>query len=94
MLKIDDSQSLEELEQIEKALWIDIRLVEEHIRALKLAACPIKVGDIVRYKRDGKEYRVIEVDRPEWKWVYANPRKADGSWGTQRRHLLGDITAA
>ena len=58
---------------------------------LKASLCPVKVGDVVVYR--GEEFKVIAIDNPEWSWVYANPRRKDGSWGTAKRHLLGNLTA-
>jgi len=85
-------EAIKDLEQRESALLVELSQVRSAIRELQISLCPIKVGDVVRYDRDGKEYRVIEVDRPEWGWVYANPKKADGSWGAVKRHLIGTCT--
>jgi hypothetical protein len=84
------TQAIEELKKREEELTSELNSVRSAIRELELSSCPIKVGQVVLHR--GREFRIIEIDRPEWQWVYANPRRSDGSWGTARRHLLGDIS--
>lgn len=81
---------IKELEARADALHKELRDVESEIFDLRTSLFPVKVGDVVSYR--GAEFRVIEIDNPEWSWVYANPRKKDGSWGAAKRHLLGNLT--
>jgi hypothetical protein len=83
-------EKIKQLEDRADALHKELQGVEAEIFDLKTSLCPVKVGDVVSYR--GLEFKVTEIDRPEWSWVYANPRKKDGSWGTAKRHLLGNLT--
>jgi len=84
----DEIKALEKrVAELEKQL----RDAQDLLRKAKLEACVVKVGDIVVNTKDGTEHRVTEVDvrwndlsRP---WVYGNPKKKDGTWGTARRAL-------
>jgi|ERR1700721_3013280 len=73
-----------EAERLEKAL----DAVRAILFDLDVADCPTKVGDIVISTRDDEEYLVVEIHRPDWRWVIGSPRKADGSWSKKRRHLF------
>jgi hypothetical protein len=81
---------IEELEQQVHHLENELHAVRCKLRQAKLDECPVKPGDIVRYK-DGDEYRVVRIDNIEWLWVFANPKKKDGSWSRAERRLYGDI---
>lgn len=83
-------ERITELEQRSTALRKELFEIAGEIFDLKASLCPVKVGDIVLYRKE--EFKVIAIDNPEWSWVYANPRKKDGSWGTAKRHLLGNLT--
>lgn len=83
-------QKIKQLEERSKALRKELFNVAAEIFDLKVSLCPVKVGDVVAYR--GEEFKVVAIDNPEWSWVYANPRKKDGSWGTAKRHLLGNLT--
>ena len=64
----------------------------EALRNAELDACPIKVGMVVVTPRDGKRYRVVDVDTQwgpnEKPWLVGNPQRADGTFGTGRRNLF------
>lgn len=77
----------EELHRRLSMLDREMAEIKKELRQIAEDACPIKVGMVVIYK--GLEHRVTQIDRPEWNWVYGNPRKKDGTWGTATRHLLG-----
>lgn len=68
----------------------EIQRIDTAIRELQLSLCKVKVGDIVRYKRDKREYRVVEIDAPQYGWVFANPKNGDGRWGKAKRRLFDD----
>lgn len=81
-----------QLEERKTALHAELRQVDAQIWQMKLDACPVKAGDIVRSTHDGQEYRVTRIENPEWLWVLANPKKGDGSWSKAERRLYGRIT--
>lgn len=87
---ITAQEKIKQLEERSAELRKQLFDIASEIFDLKTSLCPVKVGDVVTYR--GEEFKVIAIDNPEWSWVYANPRKKDGSWGTAKRHLLGNLT--
>lgn len=77
-----------ELEARRDELNAELSSIKTELRQIAEAACPAKIGSIVRCR--GKEYLVVGIDDPEWGWLFANPRLADGSWGKARRRIHGD----
>ena len=82
------------LKELEAKVRSAARAFGEAKRALKaaqLAACPVKVGDIVVSR--GVEYRVLGIDtswdvnRP---WLVGVPRKKNGEFGARTRNLYGN----
>ncbi len=85
--------ALEELRRKVKSLEDQLTDARHELARAELDACAVKVGMIVRGTgRHKGEFRVAEVDPKSWgePWVIGNPKKADGSWGTARRHLFGN----
>ncbi len=74
-------------------LGAQLRDARNELRQALLDASPVKIGDTVIAKRDGKKYRVIDLD-PTWNppWVVGNQTRTDGSFGTARRNLFSDYT--
>lgn len=85
------TDKLEELRARERAALAAVQQVKEEIRALLVSRCRVCVGQVVRGTRDKREYRVVEITRPEYGWVVAVPKRADGSWGVQRRNLFDNF---
>jgi hypothetical protein len=84
--------AIEDLERKVQGLRARLSAAEESLRKARLAAAPVKRGDIVRGTRDGKLYRVAAVD-VRWTpkpWVDGNPERKDGTFGTAVRHIYGD----
>lgn len=79
-----------ELESQAQVLSEQLSAVSKEIRKLKEAASAIQIGDIVQ--RNGKEYRIVAHDDPEWGWFFGVQRLKNGSWGEQRRRLYGSLT--
>lgn len=89
---MSNAAKIKELKTRERNLLNELSALRGEIVRLAEEDCPIKVGDVVLYKRDGKEYRVTKIDNPEWLWVIGVSRKKDGKWGKFDRRLFGDIT--
>jgi len=82
---------LEVLEAEQEALCAKLTLVREEMRSIHVALCRVKVGDVVRSKRDQAEYQVIEISNPKWGWAVGVPKRKDGTWGTARRNLYDNF---
>lgn len=84
------ANEIKALQARENALRVQLSEVCDLLEKAKLEACPVKVGDIVIHERSGLPHRVTEVD-VRWgsrdPWLYGNPKKKDGTWGTARRAL-------
>ena len=83
--------AIEDLERKVQSLQDKLRAAKKALQNAKLAAAPVKVGDIVVTQR-GTRHRVCHVDvrmsgRP---WVSGNPERKDGSFGTAVRYLYDD----
>jgi hypothetical protein len=61
---------------------------ENQLLAARLAAAPVKVGDIVQCLRTGALVRVSAVDpclpKP---WVAGNPKRKNGEWSLREHNL-------
>jgi hypothetical protein len=90
------SEIEEDLERHIERVEAELAELKRRVLQKKLDACPVKVGDIVRSSRgrgQGKDHRVVDVDLRFYTtkpWVVGSPRRADGTFGTGRRHLYSD----
>lgn len=67
-----------------------LRVIRQALHTARLAAAPVKAGDIV-LDRKGAKHRVVVVDASWSKpWVKANPLKKDGTYDTALRRLYND----
>jgi hypothetical protein len=64
-------------------------IAEEKLRIVK-ETYGIDVGSVVTHK--GQEYRIAEIQPGQYgkPWLYGNPRKKDGTFGTAVRNLFSD----
>lgn len=87
-----DVTTIKELEDDERRLMSELKFVRVKLQAAREAAAGVTVGDIVTHKKYG-EVRVTQVEtwsgtmRP---WVKGTPKKKDGEWSTQVRHLFAE----
>lgn len=58
------------------------------LKAAEIAECGLAIGDLVSCQ--GVQFRVcdIQVQLIGKPWVIGNPRRADGTFGTGKRHLF------
>lgn len=93
------NKTLKELEQQIDAMREAMSELETRIEAERVRIATetfgVRVGSIVRYK--GRDFKVQEVEpcflgdpSKSKPWVTGNPRKKDGSFGSQSRHLYSD----
>lgn len=62
---------------------------KQRLLAAQIAACSVKIGDVVKYR--GVEHRVTAINPGFCKeWLSGNPRKKNGEWGTAVRNLYSD----
>ena len=95
-MKERTSKKLEELQTEDRRLRklvsdIDLEMTKENLKLIK-DEWGVEVGSIVRDDKLG-ECKVFEVrSLSNWgrPWVYANPRRKDGSWSKNKRTLYGD----
>lgn len=84
---------IERLQKRVADLYAQLRDAEAELMEAKLAACPVKIGDIVASTRTGVKHRVTEVDvRFRKTWVIGNPLKKDGTFGAAKRYLYDNFT--
>jgi hypothetical protein len=81
------------LEQTVKDLSAQLEEAECSLKDAKLAACDIKIGDIVMYHED--EYLVsrVYVGWTDWKkkpWLLGYKRRKNGTFGKRPRNLYGN----
>ena len=78
--------AIDVLEGTKKRLKAELQDTEAAIKKLKLGRSGVELGDIVIYL--GTEYRVADADMVLDKpFLYGNPRKKDGTFGTKRVYL-------
>lgn len=86
---------IEDLERKVQSLRDQLSAASKSLRKAKLDACPVKIGDIVRYKgvnskKNGQLYKVTGIDTDwglERPWLTGSPKGKDGSWGRANRNL-------
>jgi len=85
--------NIKTLETEVAALEIQLAQKQKTLHLLKVAALPWKIGDIVRYKRDGKEYKISGYGNYsiEYGWAKAVGKLKNGSWGRAEKTLFGDF---
>lgn len=87
-----DVTTIKELEDDERRLMSELVAVRAKLQAAREKAAGVTVGDIVTHKKYG-EVRVTKVET--WSgtmspWVMGTPKKKDGEWSTQVRHLFAE----
>src|ERR1700690_1555977 len=89
---------IEDLERKVQSLQDQLSAALASLRRAKLDACPVKKGDIVRYKgqnsrKQGQLYKVTGIDTNfslENPWLVGNPQRKDGTWGIAERNLYSE----
>ena len=88
-------QQLKKIESDSEKLRDELNLLDGIARDLKLMYAQlkhgVKPGAIVKSK--GKLYRLTKLDvswHPGKPWVFGNPQKQDGSFGTVVRHIYDE----
>ena len=80
------------LEANVRRLRRELGVAEAALREARIAAAPVKVGDVV-VGLLGVEYRVTIVEpKSHGLWLTGNPRRKDGTFGTAVRHIYGNWT--
>lgn len=88
---MSEEQTIEFWEAEVNRLRSELATAKDRLDEARVKASGVSVGQIVMH--NGKEHRVTEIDA-SWArakpWLYGNPKKADGTFGTARRSLYSD----
>ena len=74
-------------------LAMELSDARARLRSAQIEACGVKIGDIVIC--GAREYRVVEInpERGGLPWLFGNPRKKDGAFGSRVYCLYNDWTS-
>jgi hypothetical protein len=88
------AESCDQVELLERrvdGIRAELRDAEQLLRAAKITATGVAVGDIVRHSRNGKRFRVVKIEPYSHStWLMGNPERADGTFGKAERHIFDE----